>query len=123
MNVKVEAVALVYECGNFSEAARQMAECYPERPPSRQLITRWFKQVAPEAYDALSAERKEVFESGIVELGDKARDKLYAALDDMPSGQLPIAAGISIDKALRLGERRPTGGNQLNVQFNLVTRE
>ncbi len=121
-DVKAEAVALVYESGNFSEAARQMAERYPERPPSRQLITRWYKQVDPDGVAALSVERKEAFESGIIELGDKARGKLYTALDDMQPGQLPIAAGIAIDKALRLGERK-SGGNQLNVQFNLVTRD
>ncbi len=123
MNVKVEAVALVYECGgNFSEAARQMAERYPERQPSRQLITRWFKKVDPDAFAALSTERKEAFESGIVELADKARGKLYAVLDNLPPGQVPIAAGIAIDKGLRLGEKR-SSGNQMNVQFNLVTRE
>lgn len=122
-DIKAEAVALVYESGNYSEAARQMAERYPERPPSRQLITRWFKQVDPETFTALSVERKEAFESGIMELAGKASEKLYTALDDMQPGQLPIAAGIAIDKGLRLGERRSSGGNQLNVQFNLVTRD
>ena len=34
--------------------ARQMEERYPERHPSRQLITRWFNQVDPEAFAALS---------------------------------------------------------------------
>ena len=48
--VKAEAVALVYGSGNFSEAARTMAKRYPERHPSRQLITRWFNQVDPEAF-------------------------------------------------------------------------
>ena len=123
MSVKVQAVALVYESGNYSEAARQMAERYPQRPPSRQLITRWYKQVDPDGVAALSVERKEAFESGIVELADKAREKLYTALDNISPGQLPIAAGIAIDKGLRLGERRSSGGNQLNVQFNLVTRD
>ncbi len=121
-DIKAEAVALVYESGNYSEAARQMAERYPERPPSRQLITRWFKQVDPDAFAALSVERKEAFESGIVELADKARGKLYAVLDNLPPGQVPIAAGIAIDKGLRLGEKR-SSGNQMNVQFNLVTRD
>ncbi len=39
-DIKAEAIVLVYESGNFSEAARQMEERYPERHPSRQLITR-----------------------------------------------------------------------------------
>ncbi len=122
-DIKAEVIALVYESGNFSEAARQMEKRYPERHPSRQLITRWFNQVDPEAFAALSTERKAAFESGIIELADKARARMFDALDDMNSQQVPIPAGISMDKGLRLLERKPGGGNQLNVQFNLVTRK
>ena len=122
-DIKVEAIVLVYEPGNFSEAARRMEERYPERHPSRQLITRWFKQVDPDAFAALSTERTEAFESGIIELGDKARAMLFNALDDMSPQQVPIPAGISMDKALRLLERRSGGSEQIvNVQFNLVTK-
>ncbi len=122
-DIKVEAIALVYESGNFSEAARQMENRYPERHPSRQLITRWFKQVDPDAFAALSTERKEAFESGIIELADKARKKLFDALDTMNPQQIPIPAGISMDEGLRLLERKSGSSNQLNVQFNLVTRK
>ncbi len=122
-DIKVEAIVLVYESGNFSEAARQMEERYPERHPSRQLITRWFNQVDSEAFAALRAERKAAFESGIIELADKARQKMYDALDKMSPQQVPIPAGIAMDKGLRLLERKPGSGHQLNVQFNLVTRE
>ena len=80
-DIKAEAIVLVYESGNFSEAARQMEERYPERHPSRQLITRWFKQVDPAAFAALSMERREAYESGIIELADKACAKMYDALD------------------------------------------
>jgi transposase-like protein len=82
-DIKAEAVALVYESGNFSQAAREMAVRYPERHPSRQLITRWFKQVDPDGAIALSTERKEAFESGIIELADKARQRMFDALDDI----------------------------------------
>ncbi len=119
--IKAEAIVLVYESGNFSEAARQMEERYPERHPSRQLITRWFHQVDPEAFSALSTERKAAFESGIIELADKARQKMYDALEDMTPGQVPIPAGISMDKALRLMERKSGSGNQVNVQFKFYT--
>ena len=122
-DIKAEAIVLVYESGNFSEAARRMEERYPERHPSRQLITRWFKQVDPDTFAALSMERREVFESGIIELGDKARQKMYDALDDMTSGQIPIPAGISMDKALRLLERKSGSGSQVNVQFNFYTAD
>ena len=122
-DIKVEAIVLVYESGNFSEAARQMEKRYPERHPSRQLITRWFNQVDPGAFAALSMERKAAFESGIIELADKARQKMYDALDEMSPQQVPIPAGIAMDKGLRLLERKPSSGNQVNVQFNFYTEE
>ncbi len=121
-DIKVEAIVLVYESGNFSEAARQMEKRYPVRHPSRQLITRWFNQVDPEAFAALSTERKAAFESGMIELADKARQKLFNALDAMSPQQVPIPAGIAMDKGLRLLERKSGSGNQVNVQFNLVTK-
>ena len=117
-DIKAEAVALVYESGNFSEAAREMKERYPERAPSRQLITRWFSQVDAEAFAALGAERKEAFQVGIMEVASKAIEKMFDALDDMTPGQLPIAAGIAMDKGLRLLEGKSSGGKQVNVQFN-----
>ena len=122
-DIKAEAIVLVYESGNFSEAARQMGERYPERHPSRQLISRWFKQVDPDTFAALGMERQEAFESGIIELGDKARQRMFDALDDMNSQQVPIPAGISMDKALRLLEGKPSGGKQINVQFNFFTAD
>ncbi len=99
-----------------------MEKRYPERHPSRQLITRWFNQVDPEAFAALSTERKAAFASGIIELADKSRQKLFNALDAMSPQQVPIPAGIAMDKGLRLLERKSGSGNQVNVQFNLVTK-
>ena len=123
-DIKAEAVALVYESGNFSEAARTMAERYPERPPSRQLITRWFKAVDTEAFAALCAERKEAFEVGIMEVASKAIEKMFDALDGMQPGQLPIAAGIAMDKGLRLleGEKHSLVGNAQNIQINFIAQ-
>ncbi len=110
-DIKAEAVALVYESGNFSEAARTMAVRYPERQPSRQLITRWFSQVDAEAFASLGAERKAAFQVGIMEVAAKAIEKMFDALDDMTPGQLPIAAGIAMDKGLRLLETEGRGGS------------
>lgn len=123
-DIKAEAIVLVYESGNYSEAAREMKRRYPDRHPSRQLVTRWFRQVDPDGFASLGTERKAAFESGIIELADKARQKMFEALDDMTPQQVPIPAGIAIDKGLRLLEieRRGGGGNQLNVQFNFVRR-
>ena len=125
-DIKAEAVALVYESGNFSEAAKEMKERYPERAPGRQLITRWFSQVDAEAFAALGVERKEAFQVGIMEVASKAIEKMFDALDDMTPGQLPIAAGIAMDKGLKLLEaegRGPAVGNAQNIQINFVVQE
>ena len=125
-DIKAEAVALVYESGNFSEAAREMEKRYPERSPSRQLITRWFSQVDSEAFAALGAERKAAFQVGIMEVASKAIEKMFDALDDMSPGQLPIAAGIAMDKGLRLLETEGKGSlsaNAQNIQINFVVQE
>ncbi len=125
-DVKAEAVALVYQTGSYSEAARQMSERYRERHPSRQLITRWFRQTDPEAFATLSTERKAAFETGIIELADKARDKLFEALDEMSPQQVPIPAGIAMDKGLRLLETERRGGsfnaNAQNIQINFISQ-
>ncbi len=103
-----------------------MAERYPERQPSRQLITRWFRQTDPEAFATLSMERKAAFESGIIELADKARDKMFDALDEMSPQQVPIPAGIAMDKGLRLLEAERRGGsfnaNAQNIQINFISQ-
>ncbi len=126
-DVKAEAVALVYQTGSYSEAARQMSERYPERQPSRQLITRWFRQTDPEAFATLSTERKEAFEIGIMEMASKALEKMFDALDDMQPGQLPIAAGIGMDKGLRLLEAERRGGsfnaNAQSIQINFISQK
>jgi hypothetical protein len=121
VDVKAEAVALVYETGNLSEVERRMAERYPDRHPSRQLITRWFKQADPEAFAALGTERKEAFETGVMELADKARERLYGALDDMTPIQTPIPAGIAMDKGIRLLEIEKRGPTQVQaIQINIT---
>ena len=124
-DIKAEAVALVYESGNFSEASREMAKRYPERSPSRQLITRWFTQVDAEAFAALGVERKAAFQVGIMEVASKAIEKMFDALDDMTPGQLPIAAGIAMDKGLRLLEADRGGSLGIkgeNIQINFIAQ-
>ncbi len=108
-DVKAEAVALVYQTGSYSEAARQMSERYRERHPSRQLITRWFRQTDPEAFATLSTERKEAFEIGIMEMASKALEKMFDALDDMQPGQRIVVCGNPIWERVRASWAK-TGG-------------
>jgi len=122
LDVKAEAIALVYESGNFSQAARTMAERYPERSPNFSQINRWFKQIDPQRWEELGEEREEAFKAGIMEVGVKAIDRLSGALDTISDAQVPVTSGITIDKGLELLKLQKGGGNQMNVQFNLVTK-
>ena len=122
-DIKAEACALVYECNNFSEAQREMARRHPERHPNARLILRWFRLLDPERWAEMGEEREEAFKSGIMEMAEKATGRLYDALDTFKDNQVPVPAGISIDKGIELLKLKKSGGNQLNVQFNLVTRD
>lgn len=121
-DIKAEAIALVYESNNFTEAARQMAKRYPERHPNYSVIIGWFKRLDPARWTEMGEEREEAFKTGIMEMAEKATSRLYAALDTFKDNQVPIPAGISIDKGIELLKLKKGGGNQLNVQFNLVTK-
>ena len=123
VDIKAEAVALVYESGNFSQAARTMAERYPERSPNFSQIIRWFKQIDPERWKEMGEEREETFKTGIMEMGMKAQERMMTVLDTLPDSQMPVTAGIAMDKPIELLKLQKGGGNQVNVQFNLVTRE
>jgi hypothetical protein len=122
-DVKAEAVALVYESDNFHQAARVMAERYPERHPNPRLVMRWFRLTNPERWKEMGEEREEALKAGIMEVAEKAVGRLYGSLDTLSDAQVPIPSGITIDKALELLKLQKGGGNQMNVQFNLVTRE
>ena len=122
-DIKAEAIAIVYETDNFHEAARQMAERYPERSPNFSNIIRWFKKLDPERWKEMGEEREEAFKAGIMEMGIKAQERMMTVLDTLPDSQIPVTAGISMDKPIELLKLQKGGGNQLNVQFNLVTRE
>ncbi len=122
-DIKAEAIALVYEHNNFHEAEREMARRHPERHPNNMLIIRWFKQIDLDRWKAMGEEREEAFKSGIMEMAEKATGRLYDALDTFKDNQVPVPAGISIDKGIELLKLQKGGGNQMNVQFNWVTRK
>ncbi|KKM95977.1 hypothetical protein LCGC14_1182750 [marine sediment metagenome] len=123
LDIKAEAIALVYETGTFTQAGRVMAERYPERHPNFSNISRWFKQLDPERWKEMGEEREETFKAGIMEVGVQAVSRLSDSLSTLSDAQVPITSGITIDKALELLKLQKGGGNQMNVQFNLVTRE
>src|SRR5262245_32635067 len=84
VDVKAEAVALVFEHGSYRKAERIMAERYPDRAPSRQLISRWAHQTDPDRVAALALETKAAFTTGVIEMGLRAVDRLADTLDRLP---------------------------------------
>ncbi|KKL07475.1 hypothetical protein LCGC14_2585670 [marine sediment metagenome] len=123
LDIKAEAIALVYETGTFTQAGRIMAERHPDRSPNFSNIARWFKQLDPERWKEMGEEREETFKAGIMEVGVQAISRLSGALETQSDAQVPITSGITIDKALELLKLQKGGGNQMNVQFNLVTHD
>ncbi|KKK88489.1 hypothetical protein LCGC14_2742630, partial [marine sediment metagenome] len=73
-------------------------------------------------WEELGEEREEAFKAGIMEVGVKAIGRLSGALDTISDAQVPVTSGITIDKGLELLKLQKGGGNQMNVQFNLVTK-
>jgi hypothetical protein len=58
-----------------------------------------------------------------MEVGTKAIARLSSVLDTLPDSQVPVTSGITIDKAIELLKLQKGGGNVLNFQYNLVTRD
>ena len=123
LDIKAEAIAPVYETDNFHQAARVMAERYPDRSPNFSMVARWFKQLDPERWKEMGEEREETFKAGIMEVGVQAIGRLSSVLDTLPDSQIPITSGITIDKALELLKIQKGGGNQMNGQLHMVTQE
>jgi hypothetical protein len=115
--VKGEALALLFEHGSYRKAERLMSERYPDRSPSRQLISRWANQLEPEKVANLNIEIKQSFANSVLEMGAQAVARLSDALDRLPDEQISIPSGIATDKALRLLEMDRRSSSDLNVTF------
>ena len=128
MDVKAEAIAIVWATGNCSDAYRELKERYPERYPGRDLIWRWAKSIDPERFSALQRERKESVQNRAVDLALLTTDLLEEELEagNVKGQPLAITTGIILDKVLKLLEIEKRGGfpgNAPNIQINFVVQE
>ncbi len=128
VDVKAEAIAIVWATGNCSDAYRELKRRYPERYPGRDLIWRWAKSIDPERFTALQQERKETVQNRAVDLALLTIDLLE---DDLAAGNvtgqpLAITTGIVTDKVLKLLEIEKRGGSSFGdqtVTINFIAAE
>ena len=128
VDVKAEAIAIVWATGNCSDAYRELKQRYPERYPGRDLIWRWAKSIDPERFSALQRERKESVQNRAVDLALLTTDLLEEELEagNVKGQPLAITTGIILDKVLKLLEIEKRGGfpgNAPNIQINFVVQE
>lgn len=91
------------------------------KAPGYNCLWRWADE-RQEILEHLTAGRKDQLVAVTSEVAMKAAERMLTALDGISDSQMPVAYGIAMQKRT---EWESTGGksNQLNVQFNLVTRE
>jgi len=129
VDVKAEAIAIVWATGNCSDAYRELKRRYPERYPGRDLIWRWAKSIDPERFSLLQQERKETVQNRAVDLALLTTDRLEEELEagNIKGQSLAITTGIILDKVLKLLEIEKRGGsfnaNAANIQINFVVQE
>ena len=89
--------------------------------PGYTCLWKW-AQERTEILETLQGDRKAQLVAVTSEVAMKAAERMLTAIDGISDSQAGVYYGIAMDK--RIGWESTGGkGNQLNVQFNLVTRE
>ncbi len=118
--IRAEAIAVVWQTRNYHEAARVMAERYPERHPDVSQIYLWTKHMAPEWYTTIQRERQANLQSQWADTEALALERMqHDILTGEIKGQgVAITAGISADKRLKAKEIEARGGR--GDTFNIL---
>jgi hypothetical protein len=130
--VRTRALALVIGSGSIHQAycvLKEELEAEGRRPPAYNTLQVWAQQ-SKEAMEIVHADTKQemiaIASDAVRAWGQRALEAAIALKEDgsyaVPHGQVMVPYGISMQ---RRSEWENTGnkGNQMNVQFNLVTRE
>jgi hypothetical protein len=89
--------------------------------PSYNALWRW-AQEKDTLLERLQGGRKDQLVAVASEVALKASERMLTALDGISDSQVPVAYGIAMQKRTEW-ENTGSKGNQMNVQFNWVTRE
>ena len=106
--LRAEAVALALTHRSYADAEREMAERYPERHPSRDLIRLWVKKQEPDNFRELGQERNDQLAERSLDLALLTVGKLEEEVEagSIEGKTLAITFGISTDKVLKIHELR-----------------
>jgi hypothetical protein len=89
--------------------------------PSYNALWRW-AQEKETLLDHLHGGRKEQLVAVASEVATEAAGRMLEALPNLSDSQIPVAYGIAMQRRTDW-ENTGSKSNQMNVQFNLVTRE
>lgn len=118
------ALELMDICGTVHAAhvalKAEMAE-KGMKGPSYNALWRW-AQEKDTLLERLQGGRKEQLVAVASEVAMRASERMLTALDGISDSQVPVAYGIAMQRRTDW-EKANSQGNQMNVQFNLVTRD
>ncbi len=118
------ALTLMEECRSVHAATIALNEELATEGftgPGYSTMWRW-AQERETLLDRLQVSRKDQLITVASEVALKASERMLTALDGISDSQVPVAYGIAMQKRTEW-ENSGKGQNQMNVQFNLVTRD
>jgi hypothetical protein len=89
--------------------------------PSYNALWRW-AQEKETLLERLQGGRKEQLVAVASDVAMRASERMLTALDGISDSQVPVAYGIAMQRRTDW-EKANSSSNQMNVQFNLVTRD
>ncbi len=122
--VRDRALLLCKESGSVAAAQRRLeAEMAGSGlpAPSYQGMWIWVRR-EQDVIAAMTGDRKNEMVASSTDVAAEAAERMLEALPRLSPGQMPVAYGIAMQRRTDW-ESAGSKGNQLNVQFNLVTRD
>ena len=118
--VVTRALSLMLSTNSVRQAHEILKEEMDE-PPAYKTLTQWGR-TNTEVVEALHRSRKDQMVAVASDVAEAYAERMLEVVDELSPSQIPVAYGISMQ---RRTDWESTGnkGNQMNVQFNLVTHE
>lgn len=118
------ALTLMEECGSVHAAGQALKEemaAEKLKAPGYSTLWRWARE-RDTLLERLHGGRKDQLVAVASEVATEAAGRMLEALPKLSDSQIPVAYGIAMQRRTDW-ENTGSKQNQMNVQFNLVTRE